>query len=1051
MTDNQKKLIGTLEEMFQFDQADLDFGIYRIMGMKRDEVRKFLNEELPKQITKGLNELLSISDESELIEINKQIENTKKSSLSDNIKSEALQELEEKKRVLISTRNIGGVEADIYNHLTNFFSRYYDEGDFISQRRYKDGVYAIPYEGEEVKLHWANADQYYIKTSEYFKDYTFKTSSGDVIHFKIVEAVTDKDNNKSNDKRFFQIYEDAPFEVINDELYVYLEYKNGGKKSQKDCNAEIVTAFSKVASEYLKFGTIITNVVDGKTLLERQLNRYTARNTFDYFIHKDLSKFLNRELDFYIKNEVIFLDDIDEQNDNKIKEYLTKAKIIRKIAKKIITFLAQIEDFQKMLFLKKKFVVETNYCITLDKIPTKFYDEIIANKEQINEWIRLFAIDEIEGVSSNLYDEKLNKEFLIQNPFLVVDTAFFSNTFKEKLIDELDDLDEKLDGLMIHSENFQALNLLQEKYKEKIKCVYIDPPYNTDASKIVYKNGYEHSSWVSLMESRLMMAKELMNDKSVIELAIDDYEFRYINMLMDNVFGIENAISNIAIFTNPKGRDQGFIAQAHDYTIMYAKCKENAETNNFILSAEEMAKKFSKSKEGAAARELPLKRTGTGKRREERPYMFFPFLYHIESQQLSVISKEEYAGIYDSSQKTFNDDFLDLLKRKYEDKGYAFILPMSEQGEFLRWRWGYNSCVDGVKSGVLFVKQTKVGYAVYQIDMGDDEVTPKSMWIGERYDASSKGTNLLADIIPNNPFTYPKSIFTVEDNLCIGSSDGDTVMDFFAGSGTTGHAVINLSRNGKGKRKYILVEMGEYFDEVTRTRIEKVIYSNEWKKGKPITRQGSSHAMKYIRLESYEDALNNIKLNTRDLSLLGGIKEEYLLSYMLNAESKGSPSILNIEQLSKPFSYKMNITKNLQSKEINIDLVETFNFLIGLNIERSYALASFDAEFKQGEYGVTTAKLKDGDTYKIKMIEGKTQNNESILIIWRELTGDTVKDNAVLDAFFNKKKISTTDFEYKKIYVNGDNNLQNIRTDQEDWKVILIEDEMKKRMFEDIN
>lgn len=1051
MTENQKKLFKTLEDMFQLDQSDLDFGIYRIMSMKRDEIKKFLYEDLPKQIDIGLKDLLNVSGENEILAIDKQIEDTKRTALSETIKSAAIAELEEKKKIFESKTDMTSLESDIYSHLTNFFARYYDDGDFISQRRYKEGVYAIPYEGEEVKLHWANADQYYVKTGEYFKNYTFKTSFGDTVHFKIVEAETDKDNNKTTEKRFFQLYKEKPFEIIDGELIIYFEYKNGGKKNQNECINEIVDAFSNNSSKYSNYISLLT-IKDGKSLLERQLLRYTARNTFDYFIHKDLSKFLNRELDFYIKNDVIFLDDIEEHNELKIKEYLTKAKVIRKIAKKIIAFLAQIEDFQKKLFLKKKFVVDTNYCITLDRVPKKLYNEIINNIAQVEEWKRLFAIDEIEGnLNTIAYSEPLTKEFLEQNEFLVLDTAFFSNEFKETLIESIDDLDENLNGLLIHSENFQALNLLQERYLEQIKSIYIDPPYNTDASKIIYKNGYEHSSWISLMDSRLEIAKNLMNEKGIIELAIDDYELRYVNILMDNVFGANNAISNIAIFTNPKGRDQGFIAQAHDYTIMYAKNKEKAETNNFILSEEELAKKFSKSKDGEAVRELPLKRTGTGKRREERPYMFFPFLYHIESNKLTVLPKDEYDMIYDSNQNVFNDEFLQSLKVKYENSGYAFILPVSEQGEFLRWRWGYASCARGAENGVLFVKQPKSGYAVYQYDTGDDEATPKSMWIGERYDASSKGTNLLSDIIPNNPFTYPKSIFTVEDNLLIASNDGDVVIDFFAGSGTTGHAAINLSRIDKGFRKYILVEMGEYFSTVTKERITKVIYSDEWKKGKPVARKGSSHAFKYLRLESYEDAMNNIKLNKKDIQILGGASEEYMLSYMLDIESKDSDCLLNIEKLSKPFNYVMNITRNLESKEREIDIVETFNYLIGLKVERSYALSYFDADFNEGEYGAVTATLKDGITYKIKMVEGKTLNSESVLIIWRELTDDPVKDNAVLDAFFNKKKINTTDFEYRKIYVNGDNNLQNIRTSQESWKVILIEEEMKKKMFENIN
>src|SRR5690606_31491630 len=141
-------------------------------------------------------------------------------------------------------------------------------------------------------------------------------------------------------------------------------------------------------------------------------------------------------------------------------------------------FLAQIEDFQKKLWLKKKFVISTNYCITLDRIPEKYYPEIVANQAQLDEWKDLFDV-----VIPNGSEESLRNE-----PYLVLDTKFFSEAFKDKLLAEFDNLDEETNGLLINSENFQALNLMQEKYQEKIKTVYIDPPYNTDGDGFCYKD-----------------------------------------------------------------------------------------------------------------------------------------------------------------------------------------------------------------------------------------------------------------------------------------------------------------------------------------------------------------------------------------------------------------------------------------------------------------------------------------------------------------------------------------------------------------------------------
>lgn len=196
----------------------------------------------------------------------------------------------------------------------------------------------------------------------------------------------------------------------------------------------------------------------------------------------------------------------------------------------IIDFLAQIEDFQKKLWLKKKFVVETNWCMTLNCIDESFWSEIIANPAQIQEWIEMYAIDEVEGDLITVgWTNPPTMEFLHQNQNLVVDTKHFSTTFKDRLVASVEDLDEQTGGLMIHSDNYQALKFLQNKYADSIKLIYIDPPYNTDASKILYKNGYEHSSWLSLMESRLSAGRSFLSDRGIIEVAIDDYELRYLN------------------------------------------------------------------------------------------------------------------------------------------------------------------------------------------------------------------------------------------------------------------------------------------------------------------------------------------------------------------------------------------------------------------------------------------------------------------------------------------------------------------------------------------
>jgi len=310
-------------------------------------------------------------------------------------------------------------------------------------RRYKKDVYAIPYEGEEVKLHWANADQYYIKTSEYFKVYRFKLANGKTVAFELVEASTEQNNNKTqgDKERRFAIYTDKVCETVGDEFKIYFTYEPTDKKvKQSDLLEQAFDAIkTQIPQDFLDLLSLKPTDKDKqRTLLQKHLNDYTARNTFDYFIHKDLGGFLTRELDFYIKNEVLFIDDLNTRDEQEFLKQLSKIKAIKKIGEKIITFLAQLENFQKKLWLKKKMVVECNYCITLDRVPTDLYPEILNNQAQIQEWIKLFTIDEIKAQEAGGlfpgnkvgFSNPLTLEFLNQNQFLVLDTAFFSEAFR---------------------------------------------------------------------------------------------------------------------------------------------------------------------------------------------------------------------------------------------------------------------------------------------------------------------------------------------------------------------------------------------------------------------------------------------------------------------------------------------------------------------------------------------------------------------------------------------------------------------------------------------
>jgi len=537
-TENQKKLLKILNEIFQLDQSDLDFGIYRIMNSKSKEINEFLDKDL-------LSSVASAFSSNDNSAVQKELDGLIKTLINAGMNADDSPKVQELKDTLSSSSTSSNLENEVFSHLANFFKRYYKDGDFVSLRRYKKDTYAIPYEGEEVKLHWANSDQYYIKSGEYFRDYSFKIDEK-TIHFKLQEASTEQNNNKG-DKRFF-IYK--KHEELDDELNIYFEYKIA-KAHEFPQDIDLAK---------WKLDTLAPTQINKKrTIFEKHLKSYTSRNSFDYFIHKDLGGFLNRELDFYIKNEMLFLDDIMD-SPIKYEEVMGKIKIFKSVSQKIIVLLTQLEELQKKLWEKNKFVIETNYCITLNKIEEKHYSHIFENKEQLAEWKELFNVD-VQSVDE-LKEEK----------YLVLDTKFFDMKFKYKLLSEFDNLDEDIDGVLINSENFGALSLLQDRYREQVKTVYIDPPYNTGNDGFLYNDSYQHSSWMSFMYDRILSSKKIMSKDSAIFINIDDNEINNLRFICDDTFDKDNFLANIIWkHTQQSKNDEPYFSRQNNALLVYKK------------------------------------------------------------------------------------------------------------------------------------------------------------------------------------------------------------------------------------------------------------------------------------------------------------------------------------------------------------------------------------------------------------------------------------------------------------------------------------------------
>ncbi len=1101
-----EKLKTKLAELFQLDQADLDFGIYRIMNARRDEINRFLESDLLPQVREAFDQYHS-ADKTVL---KKDLKEAEQQASELGVEPDSVPKVQElRAKYKTSGVDVTALENEVFDHLYSFFSRYYDEGDFISLRRYKEGVYAIPYEGEEVKLYWANQDQYYVKTTEYFRDYAFWVGTGRPgdkgtgrVHFKIVGADTEKDNIKAangNDRRFL-LHGDKPVIEENGELIIRFEYRPDGEKRRQDAiNADTARRViadlddEKLAAWKDRLAVLWKRAggkESDKTILDKHLFDYTRRNTFDYFIHKDLDGFLRRELDFYIKNEVMRLDDIEEESAPRVEQYLSKIKVIRRIAHKIIDFLAQIENFQKKLWLKKKFVVETNYCVTLDRVPEEMYPQISQNKTQIEEWVKLGFVEEKLSADyadgrrleeeKNLFGKNLREsapsadnitvEVLKANDKLVLDTKFFDDDFKARLIASIDTLDEQCDGVLVHSENFQALTLMQERYREQVKCVYIDPPYNAQSSEILYKNTYKHSSWLTLIEDRARAVFPLYSKTFVHVTAIDEVENFRLGMLFDRLYpNCEDAC--ISIVHNPTGQQGNNFSFTHEFAHFIFPKGENC------IGLEER-KDVSRE---ANPDIRPLRNVSSGKNhlRVSGANCFYPI----------YVKDGKIIGFGEVCDENFHPTVINQIG----DDGVIEVYPIDPQGIESKWVFARNTVESIIDELSVEFNENK---SVWDIIRKKSRFRYKSLWEDKRYSANSWGSVVLNSMLPGNPFTYPKSIYTVRDcvDAALNNSATGIVLDYFAGSGTTAHAVINLNREDGGKRKYILVEMGDYFNTVLKPRIQKVIYSENWKDGKPNPQMtqmnadkknnlrksaqsadkfnGISHMFKYIRLESYEDALANIKLQrTAPQRLLlekaRDFRESYMLKYMLDVESKGSRTLLNIDNFDDPWNYKLLVGAGSvgETKPVNADLVETFNWLLGLKVRHMDS-------FWDGETGRQGDKERREPRFCV--VEGENPKGEKVLVIWRkirDLSEDTEDDGSLspsphvsksreranrdLEVFFRKQQYNTLDSEFDVIYVNGDNNLMNVPLDPDKegveprYKVRLIEEEFKRLMFVD--
>ena len=1004
-TDALNTLRDKLREMFHFAQNELDFGIFRILKLKRAEVNRFIDDELPDIVENALADVTGPLWESQFAKLKEYVQDE-----GGRRQREWLEDIPENRQNLIKFLReeereelVAPLETDpgtlemklatgIYNHIHNFFERYYRDGDFGYNDR-STALYQVDYPdeadyaGTDILFHWKCRDSYYVKTATGFNSVAFEVEDKRIEYRLEGEPAngTAQNNNRDDFKHYrlarieppepnaaeptwrvilhlaetstpkAELYREMNARIFGEpndvDIYLYAHSRKSGEqgkplfKELQDNSTDVQSGqirgiralrmnleeYAKKLVEHPDFRALGKNktarqeVLQTRTTVRRfhafdkNLNRFLVGMDSDYFIHKDLEKFLLTEQRRYIQNSILgaldTLLNLSPENPT-----FAVAKAFRSVTDEVIELLVAVETFQKSLFLMKKKVLTTDYLISLGKIAeaTKndtaqreaLISQILDNDAQLTEWRDTFNVDITEQLPllEGLY------------PTLPLDTRHFDEDFVDALLALFDNLEEETIGLLLNSENFQALELLMEKYRGKVKCVHIDPPYNTKSSGFLYKNDYQHASWLTMMENRLSLAEELMSpESSCILCHIDENEHENLFQLF-NQLPLWNQGTIVWDKRNPvSGTNR--IATQHEYVLCHSK--GNIKLQDLSLNRETILRK------GSA---VVKKHGGVTQQCQDE------FREWLRNKPEFTAGERAFSGI-DEDGQVYRAVSMRAQEPPKDKKFYRPLIhpvtgkpcPIPRNG----WA-GTPEFMDGLLKKNLIV-------------FGPDETTQPQRKNYLKDYVASQLASLISSGAKGKPqiealglkFQYCHPVALYERLVWTSTPDGKGItLDFFAGSGTTGHAVLRLNKAGNGKRKFILVEMGDYFESTLKERIRRAMFSENWRDGKPHPNKeidGTVGIVKYQRLEQYEDVLNNLTYtasNTDNQENNSDVGRSELparipVKYLYRPEEQQIRLVLDLRA---PFSNRLIYGKD--STEGVVDIVESYCYLKGLAIER---------------------------------------------------------------------------------------------------------------------
>ncbi|WP_279144213.1 site-specific DNA-methyltransferase [Helicobacter pullorum] len=690
----------------------------------------------------------------------------------------------------------------IYTKLYNFFSSYLNETGtpFFYDTPMHKNIYAKVYtNSKDTSLFYKTQNLYYVKSDTLYHDAEITSQDSkytfifDTSHF-----IPNADNAKNKAIFKFAIEENIRIYVLND------------KESLKELPNVFKQNSSDLSDEFIK------SLKDKKIQLQEEeikkiLSSYKRQNEIDFFIHKNARAFLQEQFNLWLCNYV--LDDITQWRQEKIEELNT----LKKVAFSIIDYIADFEDELKAIWCKPKFAKKVEYVFSLDRIDSALLDSVINDegfKAQLKEWQELKLVDESFD-TKNISDEKYK--------FLPLDTKHFSKTTKYKILSSFEDIESTLNGELIKSDNFQALNTLLPKYQNKVDLIYIDPPFNT-GSDFEYKDKFQDSTWLTLMENRLELAREFLSDRGSFYLHLDHNANYRGRELLNVIFGEEN-FRNEIVWRRKQATSFGdsYFGIVIDTLLFFSK------DNNFIFNPQ---KSLNDENTQKYIKQRFIFDDGDG-----RKYMKSPLVNSLYRPNL----RYEFQGV-----KPPKNGWLyskEKMQQMYENN--ELLIPSDKDSRIYR----------------KIYLDTYEGQEIPNLWLDIPIVNPMA---SERIESDSNLTQkpeaLLARIIKAS------------------SNEDSIIFDYHLGSGTT------IATAHKLGRKWLGVEMGEHFYKVIIPRMKKVIGGFASGISKEVEFKGGG-AFRYYELESYEESLANCEYVLDKDSIIDYRKSRKLIKALNKGET----------------------------------------------------------------------------------------------------------------------------------------------------------------------